>query len=79
MVVSTILLSIASPFAIAADVQNEPTNSSYSIEFEDSTLDGATILSEETTIENGRLITVTRYMTKEGLLVVDTFEQGTYI
>lgn len=76
MVVSTILLSIASPFAIAADVQNEPTNSLYSIEFEDSTLDGATILSEETTIENGRLITVTRYMTKEGLLVVDTFERN---
>lgn len=76
MVVSTILLSIPSPFAIAADVQNEPANSLYSIEFEDSTLDGATILSEETTIENGRLITVTRYMTKEGLLVVDTFERN---
>lgn len=59
--------------ANAAEVGCEPL---YSIEFEDSITDGATILSEETTIEDGRLITVTRYLTKDGLLVVDTFERS---
>lgn len=76
LVVSTILFSTTSTFAYATDVQHEPIKSSYAIEFEDSTLDGATILSEETSVEDGRLITVTRYMTKDGLLVIDTFERS---
>lgn len=78
LLVSTVLLSIISS-ANAADIQDVNVESPYSIEFEDSTLEGATVLSEETTIEDGRLITVTRFLTKDGLLVVDTFDRSAVI
>lgn len=60
--------------AFAADPAD--TAAPYSIEFEDSMLDGATKISEETREENGRIITVTKYRTETGDMITDTFERG---
>lgn len=61
-----------SVFAIEQANASEP----YSIEFNDSTLDGSIKISEETHEENGRLITVTEYRTVTGDIITDTFERG---
>ena len=62
------------PAAFAA----EPTDTAlpYSIEFNDSTLDGATKISEDTYEEDGRFITITVYRTVSGDIITDTFERG---
>lgn len=48
----------------------------YSIDFDDSALDGAAIISSETNEENGRLITITKYRTPNGNVITDTFERS---
>jgi len=72
MAVLLVLGMTPSVFAAEQETVSEP----YSIEFNDSTLDGATKISEETHEENGRLITVTEYRTVTGDIITDTFERG---
>lgn len=62
--------------AFAYDEAKVSPETSYSIESEDPMLDGATILSEETTIEGDRMITVIIYHTKDGLIVTDTLDRS---
>lgn len=64
------------PSAAAASTSKEDSEPLYTIELEDSMTEGATILSEETVIEDGRMITVTKFLTEDGLLVTDTFERS---
>lgn len=76
LMIGTVMFSMAVSANAAEVPGGADAEPPYSIEFEDSATEGATVLSEETTIENGRLITVTRYLTKDGLLIVDTFERS---
>ncbi len=62
--------------AFASDDAEAPPETPYTVEIEDPMLDGATLLSEETTIENDRMITETVYCTKDGLIVTDTLDQS---
>lgn len=51
----------------------------HAIEFDDSVLVGAIMLSEETFVENGRMITVTEYQTAAGDIITDTFERSAIV
>ena len=74
LLMAVLLVVGATPSAFAAE--QETVSEPYSIEFNDSTLDGATKISEETYEENGRLITVTKYCTVTGDIITDTFERS---
>lgn len=74
LVLTTLMIVGITPAAFA--VEPEETAAPYSIEFDDSTLNGATKISEETYEENGRLITVTKYCTVDGSIITDTFERA---
>lgn len=56
--------------------KNKLASEPYSIEFDDSALDGAVVISSETYEEDGRLITVTKYRTLNGDIIIDTFERS---
>lgn len=72
------LSSATTALASEGNVQevNISSNEQYSIEFDDAALKGATKLSSETYEENGRLITVTKYLTVNGDIITDTFERS---
>lgn len=65
--------------AFACDEAAATPKTSYSVEFENSILDGAMRLSEETTIEGDRIITVTTYRAKDGMIVTDTLDRSAVV
>lgn len=65
--------------AFAADTnisKLKDSEDAYSIDMDDTALVGATHVSSETYIENGRMITVDIYRQQDGTIITDTFERS---
>lgn len=72
LLIAVVMVLSGSTVAFAAEGQEID----YGVEFEGSMLDGAIVVSEETYEEDGQLITVTKYQTKDGNIVTDTFKRS---
>ena len=69
-------MSITSFAAESNTGEAETPTVEYSIDMENSELSGATHVSSDTYIENGRMITVDVYELQDGTIITDTFERS---
>jgi len=78
LITAGVIVGIMMSFSTIAFATENPTMYADNVtdESEDPLLDGATILLDETTIDGDRMITVKKYETRDGMIVVDTFERS---
>jgi len=78
LIMAGIIVGIMMTFSSIAFAAEKTTISEDNLadESEDPLLDGAKILLDETTIDGDRMITVKKYETNDGMIVVDTFERS---